>query len=234
MTSSLAGRTIIASLAAALLAGTVNAAEFGPRGGRFMSSDRMAERVKERCDAMKERLAKMDRDLSAAQIKDIIEGRLAQSGDDNLKVGKAGAKGDVVTIDIVTKTGAKVSSHEFSTKTGLPVGAGSMCDRAVERMEQAADRRDERRGPMMGGPGLRGGLGLIGDMGLDRDLELSMDQARKLAEAGLILMGNPNLKVGEIKEKNADTYVVDIVAADNSLVAQREINRHTGRPARRG
>ena len=42
------------------------------------------------------------------------------------------------------------------------------------------------------------------------------------------MMGNPHLKVGAVKEKDADTISVDIVAADNSLVTQ--IDRPPYRP----
>ncbi len=65
-----------------------------------------------------------------------------------------------------------------------------------------------------------------------RDLKLTIDQAKKLAEARLIQLGNSHLKVGAVKEKDADTISVDIVAADNSLVVQREIDRHSGRMKR--
>jgi hypothetical protein len=73
-----------------------------------------------------------------------------------------------------------------------------------------------------GGPG-----GLMG-----RDLNLNADQVKKLAEARLIMSGNPNLKVGAVKEKDKDTYTVDIVAANNSLVVQRDVDKHTGRTER--
>jgi hypothetical protein len=193
---------------------------------------------------MKERMAKVDRDLTADQIRDIVEGRLAKSGNDNLKVGKITAKGDdIVALDITTKTGAIVSTREISMRTGLPVGAEQRCDRMVERLTQAAARGDVGlgfRGPGRGGPrdGMMGGprgrmaeLGFLGKVGPDRDLNLTEDQVRTLAEAGLIVMGNPNLRVGAIKEKDANTYVVDIVASDKSLVMQREIDRHSGRPS---
>ena len=246
----------LASLTATLLTAAAYAADGGPRhdgvmGGRGMGGERMLERVKERCDEMKDRLAKIDRDLSADQIRDIVLGRLAEAGNDTLKVGKVTAKGeDLVALEIVTKSGAQVNTREFSTKTGLPAGAEQRCDRAVERMSKAAETgagprpgRPERRGPMMGGPmmggammgssmgGARSELGLVADAGPDRDLNLNESQVRKLAEAGLILMGNPRLKVGEIRAKDADTYVVDLVAADNSLVLQRTIDKRTGRPS---
>ena len=41
--------------------------------------------------------------------------------------------------------------------------------------------------------------------------------------------GNPNLKVGKITEKDADTIVAEIVTKDGSLVRKIDVDRHTGR-----
>ncbi|MDX2141969.1 MAG: hypothetical protein SFV19_01325 [Rhodospirillaceae bacterium] len=197
-------------------------------------AERVIERMKERCERIDARLADMNKNLSTEQVRDIVAGRLAQSGEANLKVGKVQAKdGGIVAVEIVTQDGSLVTTREISTKTGLPAQAGERCDKMVERIEKARETRDER------GPGPRGRLGvgpgamtgLLG-AGPDRDLNLTADQAKKLAEATLIMGGNPRLKVGAVKEKDADTYVVDIVTVDNSLVTRREIDKHTGRPSR--
>ena len=47
-------------------------------------------------------------------------------------------------------------------------------------------------------------------------------------ERWLTWRGNPRLKVGEVKEKDADTITADVVTKDNSLVQRFIINRHTG------
>lgn len=244
----MAGSLVAAAVAGLMMTATASAQD-GPRGAR---GERFVERIKDRCDHMRERLANIDRDLSADQMQDIIQGRLAQMGEGNLKVGKITKKADdIVALDIVTKGGALVSTREFSLKTGLPTNAGANCDQIAERAskaiaargERGPDRRDRAMrgdGPPDGmGPGMAGGLGgrmaglgLIGDVGPGRDLNLTKDQARTLAEAALIAVGNPRLNVGEIREKDADTYEVDIVASDKTVIFQREINRHTGRPQR--
>lgn len=180
-------------------------------GPRQQFRERMRERMTERRDARQE----IDRHLTSEQVRDIVEGRLAMSGNANLKVGKVTAKEEnVVSVEVVTKTGALVETREISTRSGLPV--------AVEKARAARGQR---------GPGGRGGR-FAGTPGDAKDLKLSVDQVRKLAEAQLILRGNPNLKVGAVKEKDADTITVDIVASDNSLVSQRDVDRHTGRPKR--
>ena len=214
----------------------------GPDSPRMgMGMERMAERVKERCEQFEARLASMDKKLSTEQVRDIVAGHLAQSGESHIKAGKAQAKGDgIASVEIVTTDGSLVTTREISTKTGLPVEAGQSCDKIEERIEKVRERGGPGRmgpGPMgprpMMGPGGRGGaaMALFG-VGPDRDLNLSADQVKKLAEARLIIAGNPRLKVGSVKEKDKDTYTVDIVTADNSLVTQREVDKHSGRVER--
>lgn len=101
-----------------------------------------------------------------------------------------------------------------------------------------------RMGPgMMSGPGPWGGYGpgaMLGYMhgyGPDggpgwnagwRDLNLSTDNVKTNIERWLVWQGNPRLKVGEVKEKDADTIVADIVTRDNSLVQRFVVNRRNG------
>lgn len=194
----------------------------GPR--RFRGPDR-AER-------QGEARPEIDKKLTNEQVKDIVEGHIAQRGNANLKVGKITAKEDgVVAVDITTKTGALVETREISTKTGLPVNLGRRRSEMHERFRgghagpgmMMMMRRESHFDHQGTGPAR-------GDE--KRDLALTVDQARKLAEARLIMRGNPRLKVGAVKEKDADTISIDIVASDNSLVSQQLIDRHTGRPQR--
>ena len=228
------------------------------------SAQRFRERIREHLQNHREA---MDRHLTADQVRDIVAGRLAMAGNPNLKVGKVTTKEEnVVAVDIVTKTGALVSTREVSTKTGGPARFEKMREQRRATMEQRraakaggseqrtaeAGRpehgpRHDMKGPGMMGPDMghggmrpgmmRGGPGGAGSefaLGTEgpRDLNLTADQAKKLAEARLITLGNPHLKVGAVKEKDADTISVDIVAADNSLVVQHEIDRHNGRMKR--
>ena len=74
------------------------------------------------------------------------------------------------------------------------------------------------------GPGMMGyGPGYYGNQG---NLNLTTDQVKAyLAQ----MIHNPNLKVGDVKEKDADTIVADIVTKDkNALVQRLDFNRHTG------
>jgi len=98
-------------------------------------------------------------------------------------------------------------------------------------------------GPGMMGPGMMGqgmgpgmmGQGMMGQgmMGqgmaqqpLPRDL--TGEEVRHMFEHRLAMNGNPNLKLGPVTEKDADTITVDVVTQEDSLVDRYEVDRHTG------
>jgi hypothetical protein len=74
------------------------------------------------------------------------------------------------------------------------------------------------------GPGMMGyGPRYYGNQG---NLNLSTDQVKQYLEQTI---RNPNLKVGEVKEKDADTIVADIVTKEKDALVQRlDFNRHNG------
>lgn len=74
------------------------------------------------------------------------------------------------------------------------------------------------------GPGIMGGYGPgYGNQG---NLNLSTNDVKTYLER---TMRNPNLKVGEVKEKDKDTITADIVTKDKDVLVQRvQINRHNG------
>lgn len=67
-----------------------------------------------------------------------------------------------------------------------------------------------------------------------QDLKLTTDDVKARMERWLAWRNNPRLKLGDVKEKNADTITADIVTVDNSLVQRFEVNRHTGFMQRSG
>ena len=92
-------------------------------------------------------------------------------------------------------------------------------------------------GWMMGpgyGPGymMRGGYGpMMGGYGSGYEqgnLNLTTDNVKDYLQRMLAIGGNPNIKVGEVKEKDADTIEADIVTKDSSLVQRFVVNRHSG------
>jgi hypothetical protein len=85
-------------------------------------------------------------------------------------------------------------------------------------------------GPWMMGPGMMGGYGMMGPWWGERggDLKLTTDDVKTRFERWLAWHGNPRLKVGAVKEKDANTIEVDIVTQENSLVQRFIVDRRTG------
>lgn len=83
------------------------------------------------------------------------------------------------------------------------------------------------QGYMMG-PGFNE-LGNVGP-GMMQPLreDLDIGDVRDMMEHRLIWMNNPNLKLGDVEEKDADTISADIVTKDGSLVQRLSVDRHTG------
>jgi hypothetical protein len=78
------------------------------------------------------------------------------------------------------------------------------------------------------GPGMMGGYG-PGNYGGQGNLNLTTDNVKAYLERMLAVQGNPRLKVGDVKEKDADTIVADIVTKDKDALVQRfAVDRHTG------
>ena len=81
------------------------------------------------------------------------------------------------------------------------------------------------------GPGMRGygggyGPGMMYGYGNQGNLNLTVDQVKQYLGQ---MIRNPNLKVGDVKEKDKDTIVADIVTKDkDSLVQRLDFNRHNG------
>lgn len=78
-------------------------------------------------------------------------------------------------------------------------------------------------GPGMTGPGMRGQ-----DMVQPLRQDLSTEDVKHMIEHRLTWQGNPNLKLGKVEEKDADTIVAEIVTTDGSVVQRFQVNRHTG------
>lgn len=237
---------VLGGIAAMTIATAVaaHAADPGARQRGPMGRGQMGDR----CERLEARLAQVDRHLTPDRVRDLIAGHLARDPEQNLKVGKVTEKDGIIEAQIVTKEGSLVTTRTVSAKTGLSPDAIKNCKTMTERFQKMREARGdapnaqgEHRGGRRfghGGPGGRMGmhrggrdglnLGIAGHAGPGHDLNLSTAQAKTLVEASLLRAGNPRLKVGPVKEKDADTITVDVVTTDNSLVARREVDRHTG------
>ena len=81
---------------------------------------------------------------------------------------------------------------------------------------------------MMRGYGRGNGPGYGPGAQTNQALNLTVDDVKARVERWLAIRGNARLKVGEVKEKDADTITADIVTKDNSLVQRFIVDRHTG------
>jgi len=174
--------------------------------------------------------ANHDGTLTVEEVKTFLEARHDRPGFENLKVGAIKEKdANTLTAEIVTAEGALVRTMEFPRK--------------VDATLVNAPGRDGF------GPGMRGGRGGWGRgfghgrqagfagfgpgpgmrAGLMADGELSAAEVKGLMERHLTMWNNPNLKVGEVKEKGA-LISADIVTKDGSLVQHMEFDRKSGFP----
>ena len=86
------------------------------------------------------------------------------------------------------------------------------------------------------GPGMMQGYGpgygprgaIQGDQNANQNLNLTTDNVKARMERWLAWRNNERLKVGEVKEKDADTITAEIVTKDNSLVERFIVDRRTG------
>jgi hypothetical protein len=81
-------------------------------------------------------------------------------------------------------------------------------------------------GWMMHGWGQGYGPGMMYGYGGGANLNLTTDQVKQYLEQ---MIRNPNLKVGDVKEKDADTIVAEVVTRQGNVLVQRlDFNRHNG------
>lgn len=114
---------------------------------------------------------------------------------------------------------AKISVISF---TAVVLGLASLASVASRGEHDEASEDGERHGRYA----MMMKHGKAHDM--DRELDLSAEEVKTLIEAKLIMRGNDRLKVGLITQKDEQTYVVDIVTVDDSLVRQIEVDKDKG------
>ncbi len=79
------------------------------------------------------------------------------------------------------------------------------------------------------GPHMMGyGYGRQSEGQTGENLNLTTDNVKARMERMLAWRGNSHLKLGDVKEKDADTITADVVTKDNSLVQRFDFNRYNG------
>lgn len=129
-------------------------------------------------------------------------------------------------------------SHMRGWGGGPGAGQGNCPGYGQNDESGPAGRQGEGYGPgnhmrgWGGGPGMMRGNGPGYDRRADvqgnQAVNLSTDDVKARMERWLAWRGNERLKVGEVKEKDADTITAEIVTKDNSLVERFIVDRRTG------
>lgn len=145
----------------------------------------------------------------------------------------------------VPSHGTMVGPSSGQNRIGQGYGHGMMGGQAAgpcmtDEQSHMMDGQGNGRSRMGGqgsGPGMMGahGPGMMGGQGYGAgrqrnqvNFNISPDEAKRYFERMIAMQDNSRLKLGDVKEIDADTITVDIVTRDNSLVQRFVVNRHDG------
>ena len=146
-----------------------------------------------------------NREFTKDELETLMTARLIMLGNTNLSLGQIKADSDGnYQVEIVARDGSLVTRHTVG-KNSLPVDTGG-------------DGMPEKTG-----------LHMLASKPRERN-DISIEQARILAEAKLLTMNNPNLKVGSVKDLGKEGYSVEVVTQDGAPVTERVISKK-GLPA---
>jgi len=152
-----------------------------------------------------------------------------------------GASGAALAHDVGARGGYQPDDWQYGCCQGLMMGPGHMMGyghmMGPAQMPGYGQRVDPGQMPgygHMGGGGHMMGPGYEGQRGAGPGMmqplreDLDADDVRHMIGHRLEWMNNPNVKLGRVEEKDADTIVADIVTQDGSLVQRLRVDRHTG------
>ena len=192
--------------------------------------------------------ADKDGTLTVEEVKKFIETRHAANANTMFKLGEVTQKDEnTISVQKLDAAGNVVRTMEFPTKVaqtaagqpGYGPGYGMRGGQMGGGYGQGYGMRGGRMGgygrhggQMGGGYGMRGGQ--MGGYGMgfaaNTAAPITLDQVTSMMTARLAMWNNPNLKLGEITEKDENTISAEIVTLDGSLVQRLEFDRKTGRP----
>ncbi|MGY0217662.1 hypothetical protein ACWJJH_09760 [Endozoicomonadaceae bacterium StTr2] len=141
-----------------------------------------------------------NREFNKSELETLMSARLIMLGNTNLRLGQISANSDGnYKVEIVAQDGSLVASHIVG-KNSLPVDTDG--DGVPEKA----------------------GLRMLAAKPSERS-DISAEQARILAEAKLLMMNNPNLKVGSVKDLGEKGYSIAVVTQDGAPVTERVISK---------
>lgn len=147
----------------------------------------------------------------------------------------------LITLGVAAALAAGVAVYSYTASAqggpGWMMGGGGPCGGFGQDGGPGYGPGYHMRGGGGGpGPGMMHGWGYGRGPGYGYDrradaqgnLNLSVDDVKARVERWLAIRGNSRLKIGEVKEKDADTITADVVTKDNSLVQRFIVDRHSG------
>jgi len=148
----------------------------------------------------------------------------------------------VLAAIIVLSIAGYVAAQQFGGPwTGMGrgmMGGGPGYGHMAQGMMGGGGPGTGHMGPGMMGPGMMGGTagpGTFACPGMSQQLAttgaITKEQVVAQVQNHLTAMGNPNLKLGTVKETPTQVEV-EIVTKDNSLVEKILVDKTTGRPSR--
>ena len=106
-------------------------------------------------------------------------------------------------------------------------GPAMMQGYGPQGMKQGYGPQGMKQGQMMG-RGMRGHRMQQSGSPANVDLQLTPELVKSHLEMKLKWRNNPNIKVGNVTEKDANTIIAEIVTKTDSLVRRFEIDKKTG------
>jgi hypothetical protein len=231
---------LIVAIAATLLFVTVTTAQQGMQSGygRQQGSDyRHGGMYRQQGEPV---------DQKQAQI--ILKDYVLSTDNPNLKPGKINEKKNVFEAEILTKDGSLVDKIWIEKDTGwvntrynagsgtrhrgrgMGYGMGGDWNFCPYCGSDISSGRYRHMGPGMMGHGYGMGYGYGGDRPYRRrDKPVDKKEAEQRMENYLEFIGNPNLKVGEIKETDTEFQAEIVTKKQKDLVNKIVIDKQTGR-----
>lgn len=117
----------------------------------------------------------------------------------------------IAKYSAITLLAATAGLTAVGASAGWSGPDGDCNSRGMGERHSMMKTRMERRGPMQ-----------------ERNLNLTAEKVKTLVSARLIMRGNDRLKVGKVVETEDETFLVDIVTVDDSLVRQIKIDKERG------
>lgn len=146
------------------------------------------------------------------------------------------AKLSIIAVAAAISLGSSALAHGPGTQSNYPpcgtyygghMGPMMGPDMMGPGMMGPGQMTPDRMGPGAMGHGMMG-RGMGHDMMQPLRQDLSIDDVKHMIGHRLSWTGNPNLKLGSVEEKDADTIIAEIVTQDGSLVQRFKVDRHTG------